>query len=48
MWKQLGLQDERIDENWTQSLQWGRLAANTQTQPGEPLFPRIDVAAATA
>ena len=45
MWKQLGLQDERIDEDWTESLQWGRLAANTQTQPGEPLFPRIDVAA---
>ena len=44
MWNQLGLHDERIDEDWSESLQWGRLGANTQTRPAEALFPRIDIA----
>lgn len=41
MWKQLGLEGtpERL---WRDELQWGGLAANTQTRPAEALFPRID------
>jgi methionyl-tRNA synthetase len=41
IWKQLGLEGtpERL---WRDELQWGGLGANTQTQPGEALFPRID------
>jgi hypothetical protein len=35
---------DRIDADWTAALQWGGLAAGTQTQPGEVLFPRIETA----
>jgi methionyl-tRNA synthetase len=44
MWKQLGLEGtpERL---WRDELQWGGLAANTQTRPAEALFPRIDAPA---
>ncbi|PZR59485.1 MAG: methionine--tRNA ligase [Candidatus Meridianibacter frigidus] len=41
MWHQLGLEDG-IGDDWQQSLQWGTLAAGTQTAPAQPLFPRID------
>jgi methionyl-tRNA synthetase len=44
MWHQLGLAG--IPEVlWRDELQWGGLAANTQTEPGAALFPRIDAAA---
>jgi methionyl-tRNA synthetase len=45
MWRQLGLEGtpERM---WPEELQWGRLAAGTQTQPGAALFPRIEPPAA--
>jgi methionyl-tRNA synthetase len=41
MWRQLGLPGtpERL---WTEELHWGALAANTQTDPGDALFPRIE------
>jgi methionyl-tRNA synthetase len=44
IWRQLGLEGtpERM---WADELQWGLLAANTQTDPGETLFPRIDAPA---
>jgi methionyl-tRNA synthetase len=41
MWRQLGLIGTP-ELRWPEELVWGRLAAGTQTQPGEPLFPRID------
>jgi methionyl-tRNA synthetase len=45
MWAQLGLTD--LDGvRWQDALQWGALAANTQTAPGDALFPRIDPPAA--
>ena len=43
MWRQLGLQTG-ITDNWTDTLQWGGLAANTQTAPGDALFPRLETA----
>ena len=44
IWHQLGLEGtpERM---WADELLWGRLAANTQTNPGDALFPRIDAPA---
>lgn len=42
MWHQLGT-GEPIDADWTTTLQWGGLAAGTQTQPGEALFPREEL-----
>jgi methionyl-tRNA synthetase len=42
MWRQLG-EPGVITANWSDALVWGRLAAGTQTHPGEPLFPRIEV-----
>jgi len=39
MWRQLG-SPEAIDANWDAALTWGGLAAGTQTNPGEALFPR--------
>jgi methionyl-tRNA synthetase len=45
MWKQLGLAGAP-DVNWQAELRWGALAANTQTNPGAPLFPRLDPPAA--
>lgn len=47
MWTQLGiaapLSEQRFD-----NLAWGGLAPGTQTQPGNPVFPRIDVKKALA
>ncbi|MEA2666975.1 MAG: methionyl-tRNA synthetase, partial [Candidatus Eremiobacteraeota bacterium] len=45
IWRQLGLEGtpERM---WADELVWGKLAANTETNPGEALFPRIDAPAA--
>jgi methionyl-tRNA synthetase len=41
MWEQLGLSGTP-EVRWSEELQWGRLAAGTQTVPGAPLFPRIE------
>jgi len=41
--RQLGI-DGEIGDDWERQLRWGRLAGGTQTKPGEPLFPRVDVA----
>ncbi|GAC1415217.1 MAG: methionine--tRNA ligase [Candidatus Velthaea sp.] len=46
MWQQLGL-DGTPERRWSEELTWGGLAANTQTNPGEALFPRIDAAPET-
>ncbi|HZZ65262.1 MAG TPA: class I tRNA ligase family protein, partial [Candidatus Baltobacteraceae bacterium] len=43
MWQQLGMTTP-IDADWNEALRWGGIAAGTQTQPGEPLFPRIEAA----
>ncbi|HET7813729.1 MAG TPA: methionine--tRNA ligase [Candidatus Baltobacteraceae bacterium] len=43
--EQLGLQ-EALEQPWAQ-LQWGGIAAGTQTAPGDALFPRIETAATT-
>lgn len=45
IWRQLGLRDA-IDAPWESALVWGGIAAGTQTQPGEPLFPRIEAVTA--
>ncbi|MDQ6823665.1 MAG: methionine--tRNA ligase [Candidatus Eremiobacteraeota bacterium] len=45
IWSQLGLQSD-IGASWDDTLIWGKLAAGTQTVPGEPLFPRIDISSA--
>jgi methionyl-tRNA synthetase len=41
MWAQLGLAGTP-EVHWPDELVWGRLGAGTQTNPGEPLFPRIE------
>jgi hypothetical protein len=41
MWRQLGLPGSP-EVRWPDELQWGRLAAGTQTAPGDALFPRIE------
>jgi methionyl-tRNA synthetase len=41
MWRQLGLSGTP-EVLWRDELKWGGLAANTQTDPGAALFPRID------
>jgi methionyl-tRNA synthetase len=41
MWQQLGLAGGP-DVRWPEALRWGALAANTQTMPGDALFPRIE------
>ena len=41
MWRQLG-NPGRIDEDWTVALRWGGLKSGTQTELGEPLFPRVE------
>jgi methionyl-tRNA synthetase len=46
MWLQLGLEGTP-SVDWREHLQWGGLAANTQTNPGDALFPRIDAAVPT-
>jgi len=43
MWRQLGLAGTP-EVQWETELVWGGLALNTQTDPGEALFPRIDAA----
>lgn len=46
MWQQLGAPG-RIDDDWESSLRaWGGLPALTQTVPGAPLFPKIELEAA--
>jgi methionyl-tRNA synthetase len=45
-WRQLGL--ENYAEKTAQDLTWGGLQAGTRSAKGEPLFPRIDVAASLA
>ena len=44
MWEQLGLPGTP-EVQWSDELQWGRLAAGTQTAPGDALFPRIELTA---
>jgi len=41
MWQQLGLRGTP-ELLWDEELVWGRLAANTPTNPGAPLFPRVE------
>ena len=41
--RQLGIAPE-IGEAWNEVLHWGRLAAWARAEPGEPLFPRLEVA----
>ena len=41
IWRQLGLEGTP-DVLWRDELQWGGLGANTQTKPGDALFPRIE------
>jgi methionyl-tRNA synthetase len=41
IWRQLGLPGTP-EVRWRDELVWGGLAANTQTDPGAALFPRID------
>jgi methionyl-tRNA synthetase len=41
MWRQLGLPGTP-EVLWRDELKWGGLAANTQTDAGAPLFPRVD------
>jgi methionyl-tRNA synthetase len=41
IWEQLGLEGTPA-VRWSEALQWGGLAAGTQTAPGEALFPRIE------
>jgi methionyl-tRNA synthetase len=46
IWHQLGFEGSP-SADWREELQWGRLAAGTQTQPADlPLFPRIEADAA--
>ena len=45
IWRQLGL-GGTPERAWRDELVWGRLAARTQTNPGAPLFPRIEPPAA--
>jgi methionyl-tRNA synthetase len=47
MWRQLGLAGTP-EVLWRDELNWGGLAANTQTNPGDALFPRIDPPTAAA
>ncbi len=46
MWRQLG-NPGRIDEDWSVALNWGGLKGGTQTELGEPLFPRVEPPEAT-
>jgi methionyl-tRNA synthetase len=47
MWAQLGLGDG-IGGDWTSTLQWGGLEPATQTNVGDVLFPRIELAPSNA
>jgi methionyl-tRNA synthetase len=43
IWRQLGLTGTP-ERQWDDELVWGGLAANTPTNPGDPLFPRLESA----
>jgi methionyl-tRNA synthetase len=43
IWRQLGVEGA-IGADWEAALVWGGLAPGTRTQPGEALFPRIELA----
>jgi len=45
IWRQLGAAGA-IDADWETALVWGGMPAGTRTQPGEALFPRIELAPA--
>ena len=45
IWRQLGVPDA-IDARWESALVWGGIAAGTQSAPGEPLFPRLEIGGA--
>lgn len=47
VWRQLGIESLSQLHTWD-SLDWGRLPAGTKISRGEPLFPRIDLAALAA
>lgn len=47
MWAQLGITDPLVEQG-VAALAWGGLVAGTKTQPGDPVFPRIDVEKALA
>jgi len=42
MWQQLGI-TESLEDQTTAQLVWGLLKPGTQTQKGQPLFPRLDL-----
>ncbi len=42
IWAQLGM-TSAINDDWDDTLVWGGIASGTQTEPGEALFPRIDL-----
>ena len=46
IWHQLGFEGSPSGD-WSEELQWGRLAVGTETRPADaPLFPRIETDAA--
>jgi methionyl-tRNA synthetase len=45
IWRQLGLAGTP-DVHWQKALRWGSLGANTQADPGDALFPRLEPPAA--
>lgn len=47
MWQQLGIEGD-ITKQTSELLAWGGFASGTKTQPGNPVFPRIDVEKALA
>lgn len=47
MWEQLGIAEPLSKQTHT-NLVWGGLKPGTKTQPGDPIFPRIDVEKALA
>ncbi len=44
IWRRIGAAGNAGDD-WPASLRWGGLAAGAQTLPGDPLFPRVELAA---
>jgi hypothetical protein len=45
MWNRLGAPGA-VDANWSHTA-WGGTQAGTQTHSGDPLFPRVELAAVT-
>jgi methionyl-tRNA synthetase len=43
--KQLGVPEELAQAKWEERITWGKLPAGAPVQPGEPLFPRVDLKA---